>query len=757
MTQNRDLRATVGYKVDQQSVKAAADANAKVQVSFGGVQVAASAISAEFLKLNPQLAALVTQEQAAATAGQQLAQAQSSVSTSASRLTSSLNSQKAPVQDLTALYKSLEDQARRAGQAQDVAANSGQTLPGRNIGGTGISSGFGTLRSLAGAAGLVAGNTQAGSTIAAFAGLASVLGPVGIGIAAVGVGLRLISDNADRAAKAMEDTATAFAKVREAALKSTRADLQQQLSAAQDVEQERKKVAKNANDALLAFVNDNPEFTYPLTGIAMEWVSGLGGTLGGLQAEATNAEAALTSTQNEIAALTAVLGENGTAAYDATQAALAQANLALQIDEMTQAEREKEMAANLRQIDILSALANQAGAGTDTYTELRSQIEALLTEYEQLAVTTGTYADVLEREKEAKDALIDSSDAINDGLKDIAAAAQDVRQAQEAVADIQAKLVEADAEARQKSLELARDNDERVLEAQADAEEKRSEIAADAAERRQEIETDDAERRAEILKRFNTDYSSAVASRDALSAHKAKQTRDEELDKQSKAYRKQLDQLDKQMEKQLAAVDKALDKQLRNIQKQFERQQASIDDAYNKQYRNLQDSLNEALAAEQFANNRLESLRSENASRAEYWAGVVETANKRLADSHAALAVSVAQSALLVASVTSGRATNGQSGNALVGGVGGGSGGIPPLSDASGNILARNVSRPNLSGLTSNGISPMRMPAMATRIGGNTRNVSVVFAPQISAAGMSENQFERMSDRWFDKIRRAVE
>lgn len=679
---DRDVRVKLAADVDTQSVSRAANALDGISISAKGVSLSASELSADLIALNPQLAQLAAQENQATAATQRLADTQMLAADASRQSAAALANQRAPLQNLTALYAGLEEQEKRAAQAGASVSSTANMN---------IKSGYtGTLRA-AGAAVANIGGGQSATQAASLLGLAE-LGPVALGIGAVSLALRAIQADSQKATDALQANADAYTDVREAALKSTRADFEQQLRDAQQLEQVRKQAFQDATDELLDYVNSNPQFTYPVTGIAMEWVSGMGGQFGFLQGNAEKAKLALADTTSTIGALETALDDNSTAAADAIAAEERLADLreriadaatgiqqseldaAIRAQSMTQEQRaervreiEQEIASRdaYRESHVLTEEALQANAVA---------VDKLRNESVELTAVEITRADVLERQKEAQDALVDQSDALQEGIENVRSAEEDLREQTEKTAEIRRKLIDIEAEAQQKSRELAQDTDQKVLDAQADASEKRQQIEADGAERRQKIEQDDADRRAEILDRFNTDYNNAVAEGDAVAAHKAEQTRDDELAKQDKARDKALSELEQQMAKQYAAVDKALDKQLSNIQRQFERQQTTIDDAYNKQYRNLTQSLNESLQAEEFANNRLEALRSDNAFRAQYWAGVVETANKRYADSAAALAVSLHQSASLIASLAG-------AGASAIGSA------FPPLSDANGNII----------------------------------------------------------------------
>lgn len=769
MTQNRDLRATVGYKVDQQSVATAANANSKVAASFTTVHAAAAALGADVLKLNPQLAALAAQENAVANAGQRLAQAQSTASSNASRLTSSLSAQRAPVQDLTNLYKSLEDQAKRAGAAQDVAASSGGGL--RSVSGNPIESGFGTLRSLSGAAGLIAGNSQAGSTIAAFAGLTSVLGPAGIAAAALAVGIRAVTDWQERATESGKAYAAVLEQIAGViAAGATTQDLQKQIQqqqTMQQVAQESQNELLRINDLFVGLVNTNAGTTeaynnalrllnedlYNATGGVLGLKDGLGTTEIGVDVltGALNAgKGKIDDATASIAFLNSMLNSSAVAANDAAVAAaklrdaqVAAAQETLEIDRLTAAQRSEQAARNQRDIEILRGMISTLDLSTDAAEALSVQIGELTVRNRELNEVIISTADLLAREKQFRDNAAKA-------LQDLNQQYQLEAQALERAAEIRQRITDLEIDTAEKLQSARADAAQRERDAIADAEERRREIVAEGAERRQEIELDDAERRAEIIKRFNTDYSNAVGERDALAAYKAKQTRDEELDKQSKAYRKQLDALEKQMDKQLAAVNKGLDKQLRSIQDNLARQERAIADAYQKQLRGLQQSLAEQNAlAENARQQQLVLQRNYNALVAQAELMHRAAQYKTLYDWGEKTLVYVDNFGRRFADSIR---TWFENGGYVVGGP---DSGVYPGSSTSGNNLGSSFSSMrDASALTGGGTSAFRggMYRTPTNVS-NNRSVNITFAPNIRST-MTEKQVRRITDDWFTDLRR---
>lgn len=148
-----------------------------------------------------------------------------------------------------------------------------------------------------------------------------------------------------------------------------------------------------------------------------------------------------------------------------------------------------------------------------------------------------------------------------------------IGKAEDAITALNQKLADADTAARQKSIALEQDYQLRRGEIEDDAFAKRVKDAQVNADAVNKIETT-----------FARSYEQAIGDRDALAARAARTKRQDDLDNQAIAYKRQQD-----------ATNDAEAKQLRSLEDNYQRQQAAIDDAYNKQ----RDSINAQLRQRQ--------------------------------------------------------------------------------------------------------------------------------------------------------------
>lgn len=708
--QGKDIRATLGYKVDQNSVAAASQANKNVAASYADIDSAVRALGADVLRLNPQLATQTSQVNQQATAVDKLANNYRKVATEASN-------------------------ALRFARADNT-----------------VGSGYGTVRSIGGAFGQLANQSALGQSVSAIAGLGVELGAIGLVAGAAAVGVRALTSEVEKQTKAQSARLDAEREGARELADLTTQEIRDRLEAAQErlrIDQEVSR-RQTANSLLynLTIIDQPLKF-----GAAL---AGLDPTYNAYQDALIKNQLALESGSAFIDIYTAALNENTGALNSAAEAALAQADRALEFDRKTREEREKEIAQIERDIAVLQAQALEAGKGTDAFKELTAQIEELKLEGAQLLAVQESYADALEAEKDAKQALIDSSKAIQDGIEEQQAAEEKLRDATEKVTEAQGDLAEALTEHLENQKRIADEQRESEAKALADRNEDEQEAREKAHESLEEQETKHRKRIQEIHDRFATDELTAIGTRDALALYNAKLRRDEDLKRENEDNDEREKAIQKSLDDQLKVIQNRYDDQLKTVKEAATKAINAENERYRKQQQNLESALNKAIAAEQFANNRLEALRSLNAFRAEYWAGVVEVADKRLADAHAALAVSVAQSALLVetvnAQVSGNRVTNGQSGNALVGGFNAGGGLGASVNSASlGNL--------NLTGgapRTGAGAFPSGGRAALPSVYGGSRSVVLNFAPVINAANMNDKQFQRMADGWFRTLRPIV-
>lgn len=237
------------------------------------------------------------------------------------------------------------------------------------------------------------------------------------------------------------------------------------------------------------------------------------------------------------------------AAYNAlTEEQLDAADQALEIDRLTKEQREERIAQNNRDVNVLTRLVGAGGLTSEALLEYAARITELNADTEALTGISSTYADQLEREKNAKEALTERNDQLLDLIDEEVSLREEAFEIQQKILDIE---TERDARIR----EIEADRDERLLELTGDAEERRIEIIEDANERIAKIERD-----------ARRDIFNAVANRDAVALKQAEIRRADALEDQQKGLDKSYKQVEKNLEKQEKALDKSYRKQVDNVQ-----------------------------------------------------------------------------------------------------------------------------------------------------------------------------------------------
>lgn len=591
MTQNQSRNVTTNYQynVNQASVNQVIGANATIASSMA------------------QLSQMTAQN--AVTAGA----AGATIATTQARANAAAIQAAAAQKQLAVSYNQTASAASSAAVAQAAAANAG--TGGRSV--------TGTLFNLRQAAialpgvgyqspltvGIRALEIAADKTGASFAQLGIGMGLVGVALVGVGIAFSKFLEGITESKKVLDAALAAQQNYYDALREMTSAEVKAritELNRVRPILQQQIDETLSARDRAFAMEQQLPGGD--ITARALQ-AAGLSSSAQ-LQKDLDELNKQMGENEHTTTRLTQGYGSQVFAANDAraalealTKAQMSEAKRAIDIDAMTREEREKQIAQNRRTIDILTQATRSSGITGDALTSLREQIKNLRMETEELEAVTTSYADLLAREKQIRESAKDTLAQINDFM-------QKEAEARQAMIDIAEKMADATADAESKRQDALDDANERRRNAETDAEEWGAEIVADAAERRQQIEQDDADRRAEILKQYNRSFDDAVANRDALSALKAKQTRDDELEKQQKAHDKQLEDLDKSLDKQLRAVDRALEKQLRSIQENYDRQQREIDQALARQRSALREAFAQAYTDQLNAQQNIATLQA---------------------------------------------------------------------------------------------------------------------------------------------------
>lgn len=558
MTQNKDLRAKVGYTVDQASISAVQTANQKVATSFADAKAATAGWSADMMRLNPQLAQQSVQANQAAQANVKLADSLKQVST--------------------------QSDALRFARADNT-----------------IGSGFGTVRSLGAAFGQVAGMGEAGGVVGAIAGLGLELGTIGIVAGAATLAFRALGEETKRVTEETKRRLDVEEDLHRQLQEATIRDAEERLRQAKDelsfAESERTRLGEGRTSLSLGLI----------TGFLTRSPEGMPGLGGGEQAatitKIREQEEAARNATEAIAFWTDVIENNKTATNTAAEAQRQYIDTTLEASRMTREERDKRVQEIGVEIGILKDFRAQETEGSDLYVELTRRLEDLQAEMTNLITLSTSFADVLADQREAQKGF-------DDAFKNMGDAFADAGRAAEKLLDIREQMAEAEGEHTDKLREIADDAREREADARADA----------AKQAEDELRKHN-QRLAEIERQFAIDRETAVGNRDALALYRAQQQRDEDVLKENTAFAEQQQALQEHLDEQLAQINEAQREQEDSEKKSYDRRrrqlQRSLQDALNEQNRAAslalayQRQANEAQAREQQAANTLR-LMSQN-------------------------------------------------------------------------------------------------------------------------------------------------
>lgn len=427
--------------------------------------------------------------------------------------------------------------------------------------------GLDKARQIAGVAGGVAstvGGGQAVSAVSSILGLTAALGPLGA-VAGTGVvAIKAVTDAEAARAEAAKNTADALNEIYSGAVGQTTEAIQQQING---LSQQRASLEQGK--AFLESLQGQADQNFGFVNI-----TGTSVRLSDVLAE--NATA-IEDVNKQIVIHTAQLDTEAVAQADAaaaaqlfadqlaeataktTQAQLDEAQRAVEIQQMTKEQRDKEVTSIAEEITALEHYIDTHALTEDAYNDLTDQLDKLQNRTEELTGTTLTYADVLAQIEERERALSQQTDNYFDALARegeirgrIAAITQEITAAQEEYISASRDL-------------LANRNDQ-IAEAELAAGERRAEIAKDTQDRIAEIEAQAAVDRAE-----------ATGYRDADALRKAN-----EREAQQKK------QTEKSEDKQLDSIDTALEKQERAIERSYQDRQYALSSANQKEFAALQ-------------------------------------------------------------------------------------------------------------------------------------------------------------------------
>ena len=455
-----------------------------------------------------------------------------------------VDSAQSSVEQLRRTYLNLADAERVAG---DEAVKAGEKQKASSAAGGALAS----ARQVAGVAGGVAstiGGGQAVSAVSSILGLTAALGPLG---AAAGVGvvaLNAVTQAEQQRAEAAKNTADLLIDIYTGAGDATTESLNAQIETLQaqrgQLEQAKQNLKESADQFGYVNLFGETVAVQPVIDQTQAAIDDLSMKLVALGAQA-NTEAVKA---NDAAAATEEFAkqlEDATA--KTTQAQLAEAQRAVQIQQMTKEERDKEVASIAEEITVLENYINTHALTEESYSSLSAQLDQLRTRTDELTGTTLTYADVLAQVEAQQKAVSDQTDNYFDALK----REGEIR---DKIAAIRADIAQIEADAQTKIGEVYQESAD-----------KRIEIEDDAAERREEIAADSADAILRIQRDLGRSEKNARRERDVAAAIAAREKAQDDLDDQKKRDDKALGQVEKNLQKQEEAIRKGQEKQIAAI------------------------------------------------------------------------------------------------------------------------------------------------------------------------------------------------
>lgn len=357
MTQ-QSATTILSYVVDQSTVNQAVAANQSVALTYVEMTQAANALGITLQEFQDLSGLQISSANQQTTANTQLAQS----------------------------YTQVAQSANQAASAQQSA-------------GGGIN--FGGARSALRAGGFLLGSEAGGGSLRALgqvATLTNVLGPLGVVAAAGAIAFRALGDETKRETDlitAQIDTQREAATV---IAKSTRDALTQARDAAVILLAQQKQELDRVSNTPIT-VNANT-----LLGLLTQGAIG-GGEAAGVNTELEKQKALIAATTTNITEYNAALAANATITNDATAAVRKE----LELDKTTQEERDKRMAQIQRELSLLDSHIEKNDVSIDVQQQLLPQIDALNTEYQQLAGVTTTYGDTLKAVSDQLSVISDST------------------------------------------------------------------------------------------------------------------------------------------------------------------------------------------------------------------------------------------------------------------------------------------------------------------------------------------------------------
>jgi len=350
-----------------------------------------------------------------------------------------------------------------------------------------------------------------------------------------------------------------------------------------------------------------------------------------------------------------------------TKAQLEQAHRLQNIEGMTQEQRDERIREIMNTISTNDDLIQSGRLTEEAARQLGNEQGTLLDEFNDLIGVTRTYADQLDLEAKFKQAVIDRSDELNEGLQDLASAQADLAKASEKADETYRALTEAELEHAEKLRLIEADRLDKEQDLKDKAAESEQEQIDKRAEKREEALEDHQKKLREIEERYQDARGDAIGNRDALALLQAEKERAKAKKKEDEDYADKLKKIDQSLEDQQKVIDKRLKEQLKSLEDNARKSIDAENRRYAKEYQDKLAAHQRSLSEEARYLREIEVQRGLNALSRQYWDGKLIDSGNRVDAATAQYAVNLINYANQIANAA-----------AMLPGAGGGSVGLPP-------------------------------------------------------------------------------
>lgn len=517
---------------------------------------------------------------------------------------------------LTAANTQLAQSYDQVAQSAASAASAEQDSGGGDDGGGGGLNITGSRRGLT-ALGSLSGGSPGLSEAARLISVTAAFGPFGLALGAGAIALKAVTDAEAARSKAAQDTADTLNKIAgDVAGGATTESINKQIQQAQsqkDILDATGKALQSVQDKFNDLITNTPALAEQTSKEIQESMARvtnpelyeeLSQATGGLVTSFSDLPKVMKDNQKSaddltphLAALSAELTQAGVSANDAAAAqkksadeTVSAAQRLVAADQMTADQRKQREQQLMSEIGIYQQQISAASDNSLAQKELGDEQAKLYDEFESLISVSNTYADTLERQKQAEQALT----AQNQKELDLLAQEGTVR---DNIASLEADIQQIREDSAQKAADLQKD-----FYAKDDA------ATAAANEKSLQIEADYAAQREKIVRESGQSLSNDVANRDALQYTLDKQKEQQQLTDAAAADKKAQDQLTQSLNDKYKADYDAYQKSLAQLQESEAKELATKDQALERQEVDLQNILAGETALTNFMYSQLETI-----------------------------------------------------------------------------------------------------------------------------------------------------